>query len=383
MNNVSLQDILRYHSQGKLNIVPKYPIKTQKDLSIVYTPGVAKVSSLIHKNKSKAFEYTMRANTVAIVSDGSAVLGLGNIGPEAALPVMEGKAAIFKEFAGINAVPICLNTQNIDEIVNIIKAISVNFAAINLEDISAPRCFEIEKRLTQELDIPVMHDDQHGTAIVLLAALLGALHLYPKDKLNILVLGVGAAGVAIIRLLLEAQKHNLLNIAQIRAVDSKGLIYKGRNNLTSIKQEIATLTNQTQPMSLSNAMKGMNVFIGVSGPNLLQPKDIKNMAKNPFVFAMANPIPEIDPQEAYKAGAVIVGTGRSDYKNQINNALAYPGVFKGLINSKIKQVTPEIKIAAAKAIFEYHKPNLSPDNILPSVLDKKVPKVIAKAMGST
>ncbi len=372
--------IFDMHRGGKISVSSKKPITSMEDLSIIYTPGVAKVSKAIAEDVSKAKEFTIAGNTVAVVSDGSAVLGLGNIGPEAALPVMEGKAAIFKEFGGLNAFPICIRTQDVEEIIALVKNIAPNFAAINLEDISAPRCFEIEERLTKELDIPVMHDDQHGTAVVLLAALLGALQLYPKSKLRIVVTGAGAAGVAVTKLLFKARGMGLLDIDSLALLDSKGVVAMDRDDLNDVKRSMAILTKQEKTMDLHQAIEGADVFIGVSAPNILTKDDVRMMNKDPFVFAMANPDPEIMPDDAKAGGAVIVGTGRSDYPNQVNNALAYPGIFKGLIEGGFKRATDEVKITAAKAIFEYNKPKLDPEHILPSVLDKNVPNIIANAI---
>lgn len=372
------QEILDIHSQkkGKLEVVSTVKIDSKETLSQVYTPGVGKVCMAIKNDSSKAKELTIAGKMVAVVSDGSAVLGFGNIGPEAALPVMEGKAAIFKEFAGVDAFPICLDTQDTEEIIKTVKLISPNFAAIELEDISAPRCFEIEERLQEELDIPVMHDDQHGTAIVTLAAMMGAIELTKKKGLKIVIVGAGAAGVAITKLL----KVSELDINSIKLVDSKGVVAKDRTDLNKYKAEMAELTNQDEAESLEQALIAADIFIGVSAKDLLTQDMIKNMGKNPIILAMANPDPEILPHLAQDAGASIVATGRSDFPNQINNALVYPGVFKGLLESGANSATDEIKLAAARAVFNYHKNDLSIENLLPSILDKKVPELISRAI---
>ncbi|MFZ2153436.1 MAG: NADP-dependent malic enzyme [Microgenomates group bacterium] len=379
-----MTDTFEIHKKniGKLEICNTVKVETRDDLSQIYTPNVGKICMAIKDNPDLVRDYTIAGKMVAVISDGTAVLGFGNIGARAALPVMEGKCVIFKEFAGLNAFPICLDTQDTEEIIKIVKAISVNFAAINLEDISAPRCFEIEKRLSEELDIPIVHDDQHGTAIVCLAALRGALHIKFKilnlkfKKINVVVVGAGAAGNAITRLLHASD----LPIESIKLFDSKGLVSSDRTEMDKYKMEMAKLTGQTKTESLGQGLKNADVFIGVSGPNILTPEMIKQMTPEPIIFAMANPSPEIMPDEAKKAGAMIVATGRSDYDNQINNALAYPGMFKGLLSAKINKVTIEIKLAVAKAIFEYNLPNLSVTNLLPSILDKEVPKMIEKTI---
>ena len=362
--------------QGKLKVASKIPLRNLKDLSLVYTPGVGAVSSLIAKNKKLVRDLTFKRNSVAVVSDGSAVLGLGNIGPEAALAVMEGKAVIFKEFADIDAIPIVLNTQDSEKIIEIVKAISPTFGGINLEDISAPRCFEIEERLKKELDIPVMHDDQHGTAIVVLAALVNAARVVKKkfSNLKVVISGVGPAGAATAKLLLKASIKNII------IIDSKGIISTKRQDLLPYKKELVKITN---PKKLSGdcnkAIENADVFIGLSRPNVLLSSDVKKMAKSAIVFAMANPIPEIMPDVAKKAGAAIVATGRSDFPNQINNALVFPGVFRGALDHQVRQITDKMKMKAAYALASLiKKPN--PNKIVPSIFDKRLVKTVAKVI---
>lgn len=362
---------------GKIEIRSKFPpLKGRDDLSVAYTPGVAAVSLLLSKEPRKARSHSIKGNTIAVVSDGSAVLGLGNIGPFGALPVMEGKALLFKEFGGVDAYPIVLATQDTGEIIKTIKAIAPTFGGINLEDISAPRCFEIEERLKDELDIPVFHDDQHGTAIVVLAALINSLKLAGKKKENIkaVVCGAGAAGVATTKLLVRYGIKNII------LVDSKSIVSKSRTDLNEIKKKMLEITNrQNLEGDLEEALRGADVFIGVSAPNILKPEFIKEMAPRPIIFAMANPIPEIDPALAKKAGAFIVGTGRSDFPNQINNVLVFPGLFRGVLDSGVKIISEEMKVAAAETLAGYlKKKDLSVSKILPSVLDKKVAKAIAR-----
>ncbi|KKU53605.1 MAG: Malate dehydrogenase [Candidatus Moranbacteria bacterium GW2011_GWE2_47_10] len=345
---------------GKIEIKSKKKL-TKETLSVLYTPGVADVCKAIAKNKKLSHEYTIRKNTVAVVSDGSAVLGLGNIGPEAGLPVMEGKALLFKELGGVDAVPLVLNTQITEEIIEIVKSIAPTFGGINLEDISAPRCFEIEERLKEALTIPVFHDDQHGTAIVVLAGLINALKVVKKDvkKIRIVISGAGAAGVAIMKLLLKYGAKNIL------VLDSKGIIYEGRmENETEIKIEIAKITNKEKKMgTLAHALEGADVFIGVSAPNLLKAEDVSMMAKDAIVFAMSNPVPEIMPEEAKKGGAAIVATGRSDYPNQINNVLAFPGIFRGALDNHVRKITDAHKLKAATALASLVK-NPTRDKII-------------------
>ena len=366
-------------NHGKIAIASKFgEVKTKEDLSIAYTPGVAAVSTLLSQHPELASEYSIKSNTVAVVSDGSAVLGLGNIGPYGALPVMEGKALLFKEFANIDAFPIVLDTQDPDEIINIVKNIAPGFGGINLEDFNAPKCFYIENKLKEILNIPVMHDDQHGTAIVVLAALINSLKLTHQTIVDtkIIICGAGAAGTAIAKLL------NLYGAKDIIIVDSKGIISQDRTDLNEAKKEFLTFTNpQNLTGDLSQAMIGRNVFIGVSGPNIATGDMVKTMDKNPIIFTMANPVPEIDPLVAKEAGAFIVGTGRSDQPNQINNVLAFPGVFRGALDNKVTKITDQMKLAAAQALADYVKETeLTVDNILPSPLDKGVVQVIASAI---
>jgi len=358
---------------GKIEIRSKEKL-TEKNLPILYTPGVASVSLAIAKNKKLSFDYTIRRNTIAVISDGSAVLGLGNIGPEAALPVMEGKALLFKELGGVDAIPLVLDTQDPEEIIKTIKYLAPTFGGINLEDISAPRCFEVEERLKKELDIPVFHDDQHGTAIVVLAGLINALKVVKKDirKIKIVVSGAGAAGMAITKLLLRyGAKHVLV-------VDSQGIICRKRiKELNSSKKEIVKITNpHNLKGSLRDAIVGADVFIGVSAPNILKKEDVEKMNKKAIVFAMANPTPEIMPDIAKKGGAEIVGTGRSDFSNQLNNVLVFPGIFKGVLKYRIKKITDEHKLLAAKAIADLIKKPTA-DKIIPRALDRRVVKVVS------
>jgi malate dehydrogenase (oxaloacetate-decarboxylating) len=358
---------------GKIEMKSKKKL-TKESLAVLYTPGVAEVCKAIAKNKKLSFEYTIRKNTVAVVSDGSAVLGLGNLGPEGALPVMEGKALLFKELGGVDAFPIVLNTQDTEEIIKIVKAIAPTFGGINLEDISAPRCFEIEERLKNELDIPVMHDDQHGTAIVVLAGLINALRVVKKDfkKIRIVISGSGAAGIAIMKLLMNYGAKNIV------MVDSTGIIYNERpTGMNDFKMEIAKITNADNLKgTLKDALAGADVFIGVSAPNLVNHLDISLMSKDAIVFAMSNPIPEIMPDEAKKGGAVIVATGRSDYPNQINNVLVFPGIFRGALDCQTKKITEIHKIKAAEALASLvKKPNRG--KIIPQALDRRAAKVVA------
>jgi len=345
---------------------------------VAYTPGVAAVSSAIADNQEDVYTYTSKRNLVAVVTDGSAVLGLGNIGPEAAIPVMEGKAALFKRFAGVDAVPISLNTQNVDEIVSHVQAIAPSFGGINLEDIGAPRCFEVERKLKETLDIPVFHDDQHGTAIIVLAALYNALKLSNKniEDIKVVVNGGGAAGVAISKRLISAGVTNLL------LVDKTGIVSSDDPNLEERHKEIADMTNQGNIKGdLHEALKGSDVFVGVSAPNVLDKEWIKDMNDKPVIFAMANPEPEIMPDEAKDGGAFIVGTGRSDFPNQINNVLAFPGIFRGALDSKARDITSEMQIAAAKGIASViPDEELTVDNVLPNVFTKGVSEVVAKSV---
>ncbi|MFZ2484552.1 MAG: NADP-dependent malic enzyme [Minisyncoccia bacterium] len=362
--------------RGKIEVVSKLPIENREDLSVAYTPGVAGPALAIAKNKKLAYDMTSTKNAVAIVSDGSAVLGLGNIGPEASLPIMEGKAALFKRFAGIDAFPIVLATQDPDEIVAAVKAIAPTFGGINLEDISAPRCFEIETRLKKELAIPVMHDDQHGTAVVVLAGLINALKIVGKKKgmVRVVINGAGAAGIAIAKLLY------LYGLSQIVVCDSQGIVSRKRHDLTPVKKEILKITNKKNISgTLFDALKGADIFIGVSKSNLLKAADIKTMAKKAIVFAMANPTPEIMPDEARKGGAAVVASGRSDFPNQINNVLAFPGIFKGAIESRTSQITDKMKIAAAEALARVVKKPTA-NKIIPDPFDKRVVLAVSNAI---
>lgn len=366
------------HLGGKIEVVNRVPLKTRDDLSMAYTPGVARISEAIHQDKSKVFQLTIKRNTVAVVTDGSAVLGLGDIGPEAALPVMEGKAMLFKTFGEVDAFPICLATKDPDEIVTAVKNIAPVFGGINLEDISAPRCFEIEERLKKELDIPVFHDDQHGTAVVVLAALINSLKIVKKEfkDLKVVVSGVGAGGVACTKILLSA------GVRDIIGCDRVGTIYKGRKeNMNSVKEWYADNTNRERVKgTVSDAMNGADMFLGLSGPSLLTGEDIKGMAKAPIVFAMANPTPEIMPEEAAPY-ARIMATGRSDYPNQINNVLCFPGLFRGVLDCRAREINEDMKIAAAQAIASViSDKELSEDYIVPSVFDKKIAKTLAAAV---
>ncbi len=371
---------LMLHEQwnGKLETVSKTPVKSREDLSLAYTPGVAEPCKVIAENKEAAYTYTMKANTVAVVSDGSAVLGLGNIGPYAAMPVMEGKAVLFKEFGGINAVPICLDTQDTEEIIKAVTWLAPGFGGINLEDISAPRCFEIEERLKAALDIPVFHDDQHGTAIVVLAGIINALKVVGKRKedCRIVVNGAGSAGVAITKLLLT------YGFPHITMCDKTGVISKSTEGLNWMQQKMTEVTNlEGKTGTLADALKGADIFVGVSAPNIVTPEMVASMNHDAILFAMANPVPEIMPDEAKAAGARIVGTGRSDFPNQVNNVVAFPGIFKGALEGRAKQITDEMKLAAAQAIASLiPDEELSDENILPEAFNPKVAEVVAAAV---
>ncbi len=367
-----------YHEGGKIEVRGKRILRGREDLSMAYTPGVGRVSLATSHNVKNAYKYTMKGNAVAIVTDGTAVLGLGAIGPLGALPVMEGKALLFKEFAGINAFPLCLNVTDIDAIIAVCKAIVPNFAGINLEDISAPRCFEIERRLAEEVDIPVFHDDQHGTAIAVLAALHNALHRVKKklEDVRILISGTGAAGVACVHILLEAGAKHII------ACDRTGALYPDRpKGMNSVKRELAEITNLDRKQGKVNELlEGMDVFIGVSGSNLLQPEDLKVMAEDAIVFALANPDPEVDPWGALEY-ARIVATGRSDFPNQINNALVFPGIFRGALDSRARTINSAMKTAAARAIADLvKKEELADQHIIPSIFDPAVCPAVAKAV---
>jgi malate dehydrogenase (oxaloacetate-decarboxylating) len=360
------------HRGGKITIQSRLPLHSQSDLAMAYTPGVGRICKAIAADPEQVFSLTIKNNTVAIVTDGSAVLGLGNLGPEAALPVMEGKAMLFKEFAGIDAFPICLATQDTEKIIETVKNIAPVFGGVNLEDISAPRCFEIEKRLRQEIDIPVFHDDQNGTAIVSLAALYNSLKLVqkPLEQVRIVINGAGAAGVAIARLLRKAGAND------IWLCDSKGIISHDRSDLNSEKKEFAVKASG----SLAEAMKGADVFLGVSAPNVVSPQMVLSMAKEPIVFAMSNPIPEIQP-ELVQHDVAVMATGRSDYPNQINNVLAFPGVFRGALECRASEITTNMCLEAAKAIASLISPNnLDPENVIPSVFDPRVVNAVSSAV---
>ncbi len=363
---------------GKLNINSKAPVKSREDLAIAYTPGVAEPCKVIAEDKEAAYKYTMKANTVAVVSDGSAVLGLGNIGPYAAMPVMEGKAVLFKEFGGVNAVPICLDTQDTEEIIKAVTYLAPGFGGINLEDISAPRCFEIEERLKATLDIPVFHDDQHGTAIVVLAGIINALKVVKKQKENckIVVNGAGSAGVAITKLLLTYGFPNIV------MCDKVGILSKGAEGLNWMQQKMVEVTNlQNETGSLADALKGADIFVGVSAPNIVTPEMVASMNQDAILFAMANPVPEIMPDVAKAAGARVVGTGRSDFPNQVNNVVAFPGIFKGALEGRAPQITEEMKLAAAEAIASLVPiDELNENNILPEAFNPKVADLVAEAV---
>ena len=373
------QESLRLHEQwqGKLETVPKMRIETREDLALAYTPGVAEPCRKIAENPSDAYKYTMKANTVAVVSDGSAVLGLGNIGPAAAMPVMEGKCALFKTFGGVNAVPLCLDTQDVDEIVETVKRLAPSFGGINLEDISAPRCFEIERRLIDELDIPVFHDDQHGTAIVVAAALLNAMRVTGKQmgQMKIVINGAGAAGIAIGKLLIS------MGFGNIVMCDINGIICEGDEGLNAGQEEISHISNRNHEHgALADALRGADAFVGVSRPNLVTAEMVSTM-KDGIVFAMANPTPEIMPDEAKRGGAAVVGTGRSDFPNQINNVMVFPGIFKGALAVRAREITEGMKIRAARALAALvTDEQLSADYILPSALDKSVADTVARAV---
>ena len=365
--------------KGKISVNLKVPVETKEDLSLAYTPGVAEPCRLINKDVKKVYDYTWKGNSVAVVTDGSAVLGLGDIGPEAGLPVMEGKAVLFKRFAGIDAVPICLNTKDPKEIINICKAIAPTFGGINLEDISAPRCVEIERTLIEELNIPVFHDDQHGTAIVTTAALINALKIVKKNKedITVVVSGTGAAGSSIVKMLLS------YGVKNIYCFNSKGILMRSKSeNYNFLAKELADITNlENKELTIAQAMKEADVFVGVSAPKLLTKEMVSSMKKDAIVFAMANPEPEISYEDAVLGGARIIGTGRSDYPNQINNVLAFPGLFRGAFDSGVSKITEGMKLAASFGIASLISDNeLREDYIIPSVFDERVSKTVAKAV---
>ena len=371
---------LQMHEEwnGKLAIVSKAPVTSREDLAIAYTPGVAEPCKVIAEDPEAAYRYTIKANTIAVVSDGSAVLGLGNIGARAAMPVMEGKAVLFKEFGGVNAVPICLDTQDTEEIIRTVVNIAPAFGGINLEDISAPRCFEIEERLKELLDIPVFHDDQHGTAIVVLAGVINALKVTGKKKeeCRVVVNGAGSAGIAIAKLLLT------YGFTRITMCDRCGIIGKSTQGLNWMQQQMAKVTNlEDRPGTLSDAMKGADIFVGVSAPGIVTKEMVASMNQDSILFAMANPVPEIMPDEARAAGARVVGTGRSDFPNQVNNVVAFPGIFKGALEGRAAQITEEMKLAAAAAIAGLvPEEELSDENIMPEAFDPRVADVVSRAV---
>lgn len=369
---------LHYELKGKLEVTPRAKVDSKEALSLAYTPGVAEPCLVIQKDVEKSYELTRRWNTVAVVTDGTAVLGLGDIGPEAGMPVMEGKCVLFKAFGDVDAIPLCVRTKDVEEIVKTVSLLAGSFGGVNLEDISAPRCFEIEKRLKEVCDIPIFHDDQHGTAVVTLAGLINALKLTGKkiEEVKIVTSGAGAAGIAIIKLLLSmGAKHVIMT-------DREGAIYKGRENLNPIKMEMAEITNLAMEKgSLSDVIKNADVFIGVSAPGTLNKDMVKSMAEKPIIFACANPIPEIFPEDAKEAGAAVVSTGRSDFPNQINNVLCFPGIFRGALDVRAKDINDEMKVAAAYAIAELvSDQELNAEYILPAAFDERVKDAVAKAV---
>lgn len=372
--------LLHEEWNGKLETVAKAKVNSREDLALAYTPGVAEPCKVIAKDKEASYKYTMKSNTVAVISDGSAVLGLGNIGAHAAMPVMEGKAVLFKEFGGVNAVPICLDTQDTEELIKTITYLAPNYGGINLEDISAPRCFEIEERLKQTLDIPVFHDDQHGTAIVVLSGVINALKVVHKEKENckVVVNGAGSAGVAITKLLLTYGFKNVI------MCDKMGIISKETEGLNWMQEKMAGVTNPNNEKGLlADAMKNADIFVGVSAPNIVTKEMVASMNTDAILFAMANPVPEIMPDIAKEAGAKVVGTGRSDFPNQVNNVVAFPGIFKGALEGRASQITEEMKLAAAYAIAGLvSEDELNEDNIMPQPFDPRVAEVVANAVKS-
>ncbi len=368
-----------YEWKGKIEVVCRTPLETTEDLSLAYTPGVAKPCLEIQKDVSKSYELTRRSNLVAVVTDGTAVLGLGDIGPEAGMPVMEGKCALFKAFGDVDAIPLCIRSKEVSDIVNTVKLLAGSFGGVNLEDISAPRCFEIEKELKKCCDIPIFHDDQHGTAVVTLAAMMNALKVVGKkiDEIRVVTSGAGAAGIAIVKLLIS------MGLKDVVLCDRKGAVYKGRTeDMNPVKEEMAEITNKhMRKGTLKDVIEGADVFIGVSAPGCLTRDMVKSMAKDPIIFPMANPDPEITPEDAIAAGAAVVGTGRSDYPNQINNVLAFPGIFRGALDVCASDINDEMKIAAARAIASFvTEDKLSADYIIPSALDRNVAKAVAEAV---
>ena len=374
------KESLKLHEQwkGKIEVITRAPLETRDDLSLAYTPGVAQPCLEIQKDVNKSYDLTRRSNLVAVITDGTAVLGLGDIGPEAGMPVMEGKSALFKAFGDVDAIPLCVRSKEVDDIVKTVSLIAGSFGGVNLEDISAPRCFEIERRLKEICDIPIFHDDQHGTAVVTLAAMMNALKLTGKkiDEIRVVTSGAGAAGIAIIKLLIA------MGLNDVVLCDRKGAIYKGRDGLNKEKEEMAEITNkQMRKGTLEEVIKGADVFIGVSAPGCVTPEMVKSMAPDPIIFAMANPTPEIMPDLARESGAAVVGTGRSDFPNQINNVLAFPGIFRGALDVRASDINDEMKIAAAKAIADFVKDDeLTAEYIIPSALNRDVAAAVAKAV---
>ncbi len=374
------EESLKLHEekQGKISVTSRVKVETREDLSLAYTPGVAEPCRKIHEDEENVYRYTSKGNLVAVVTDGSAVLGLGDIGPMAGMPVMEGKAILFKEFADVDAFPILVDTKDVDEIVNVVKLIAPTFGGINLEDIGAPRCFEVEEKLKKVVDIPVFHDDQHGTAIVVLAGVINALKVVDKklEDIKVVVNGAGAAGTAITKLLLSSGVKNLI------ACDKVGILYRGMEKIDDAKEALAEITNPDNIKgSLADALVNADVFIGVSAPGILKAEMVKSMNRDAIIFAMANPTPEIMPDEAKAAGAKVIGTGRSDFPNQINNVLAFPGIFRGALDVRAKEINEEMKIAAAYAIANYIKTEeLNENNVIPSALDKNVAVKVAEAI---
>ncbi|HHU84389.1 MAG TPA: NAD-dependent malic enzyme [Clostridiales bacterium] len=374
------KESLRLHAEwkGKIEVVSRAAVDSKEALSLAYTPGVAEPCLAIQEDINKSYELTRRWNTVAVVTDGTAVLGLGDIGPEAGMPVMEGKCVLFKEFGGVDAIPLCIRSKDVDEIVNVVTLLAGSFGGINLEDIAAPRCFEIEKKLKESCDIPIFHDDQHGTAVITLAGVINALKIVGKniEDVKIVTSGAGAAGIAIIKLLMSMGLKNVI------LTDRKGAIYKGREGLNPIKAEMAEITNQAcEKGTLADVIKGADVFIGVSAPGTLTQDMVRSMAKDPIIFACANPVPEIFPDEAKAAGAAVVSTGRSDFPNQVNNVLAFPGIFRGTLDVRASDINDEMKIAAAYALAGLvSDEELNAEYILPAAFDKRVKDVVAKAV---
>lgn len=376
------EEAIKMHAQwkGKIEVVSAVPVADKKDLSLAYTPGVAEPCLAIQKDVNLSYEYTRRWNLVAVITDGTAVLGLGDIGPEAGMPVMEGKCVLFKTFGNVDAFPLCIRSKSVDEIVNTVKLIAGSFGGINLEDISAPRCFEIERKLKEVCDIPIFHDDQHGTAVVTLAAMINALKIVKKDihQISVVVNGSGAAGIAVTKLLMS------MGLKKVILCDRKGAIYKGREDLNTEKEEMAGISNlEGKRGTLADVLVGADVFIGVSAPGMVTREMVKTMARDAIIFAMANPVPEIMPEEAKEAGAKVVGTGRSDFANQINNVLAFPGIFRGALDVRARDINDEMKIAAAKAIASLvSDQELHEDYILPLPFDGRIGKTVAEAVSA-